>query len=75
MKVGDLVRPVPPKTPGTWVSSAPIVGYECLGIIIDFTSDFMGRHPIVYWNPIFQFEAEYPNQIEVIPCKTGTSVV
>ena len=75
MKVGDLVRPVPPKTSGTWVSSAPIVDYDCLGIIIDFTGVSMGRHPIVYWDPIFQAEVEYPHQIEVIPCKTDTSVV
>jgi len=81
MKVGDLVRPVPPNEQHLHYTSAPIVEQEWLGIIIDFTGDYYssqgemiakGSHPIVYWNPEFQAEVEYPDQIEVVPCKNGS---
>ena len=79
MNIGDLVRPT---LPGGQIcyTSAPIVEQEWMGIIIDFTGDYCssegeiivkGSHPIVYWNPEFQAEVEYPDQIEVVRCKNG----
>ena len=71
MKVGDLVRPVPADGPVCY-TTAPIVGEDYVGIIIDFTKSELLRpfdaagHPVVYWNPAFPAEVEYPDQIEVI---------
>ena len=73
MKVGDLVRPI--QLSSHHSSSAPIVEQDWFGIIIDFTGDYFGpdnqfiekgNNPVVYWNPQFHSEIEYPEQIEVI---------
>ena len=71
MRVGDLVRPVR----HLCATTAPIVEEGWVGVVIGFTGDYCspegevivgGRHPIVYWNPKFHAEVEYPDQVEVI---------
>jgi hypothetical protein len=71
MKVGDLVRPIQ----HNHKFNAPLVEEDWVGMIIDFTHEdpvpagvviVRGEKPIVYWNPEFSSEIEYPDQIEVI---------
>ena len=73
MKVGDLVKPI--ENGDHSPASAPIVEEDWVGLIIGFTGDYYGPRrqliekgtkPIVYWNPEFNSEVEYPDQIEVI---------
>lgn len=69
MKVGDLVRPVRPTSRSSQYLKAPIVEEGWLGIIIDFGDDDNGvssKYPVVYWNPKFHAEVEYPDQIRVV---------
>ena len=66
MKVGDLVKPVGPSDGFAWHETAPIVLQSWIGIVIGFRDDYEGRKPVVYWNPEFQAEVEYPDQIKVI---------
>jgi hypothetical protein len=51
VKLGDLVRPIPPPREPDWV-----------GVIIDFE---IGE-PVVYWSEEFNAEVEYREQLEVI---------
>jgi len=71
VKVGDLVRPAQ----HNHKFNAPLVEEGWVGMIIDFAHedcapggrpDVWGGNPIVYWNPEFSSEIEYPDQIEVI---------
>jgi len=67
VKVGDLVKPVPGSIGGVSChETAPIVLQSWVGIVIGFRDDYEGRNPVVYWNPEFQAEVEYPDQIKVI---------
>ena len=77
MKVGDLVKPVP-SDGNVCYTNYPVVQEEWVGIIIDFEDKDHGSpaqphckaYPIVYWNPEFQAEVEFPEQIEVVQCKS-----
>lgn len=77
MKVGDLVRPTP-LVGDKCATNAPIVQEEWVGLIIDFQCNNPGigkskqSYPVVYWNPTFQAEVEFPEQIEVVQCKSIT---
>ena len=73
MKVGDLVKPATPANASPCQTSTPTVEQGWYGIIIDFTEvtplsgpPHSGKFPVVYWNPEFQAEVEYPDQIEVV---------
>ena len=76
MKVGDLVRPKSSK----YKTGAPIVEYDWIGIVLDFTRDYYGlqnqliekgNSPIVYWNEVFHSEIELPEQLEGISSNTS----
>ena len=72
MKVGDLVRAKSCPQNGRDI---PIVQKHWVGLIIGWASAYRGsdrtqlardKKPIVYWNPAFDSEIEYPDQVEVI---------
>lgn len=61
MKVGDLVRPKHANSSSFML--APIVQENWVGIVIALKGS---GYPVVYWNPVFKNEIEFPDQVEVI---------